>query len=358
MYLCEAIHIGTYSVKILKSNGNMYNVCDITYLPKYIFDNLRDNLSITINDMNIITNYMIILDFYKMFSDIYNSSFRLEKAISERFIPFINLCNLDITDRFINIKDDFTDLKIKNLLKDFKFNESIITTGFLAYNYFKNIYSKSASRYYGSPYINNQFQEFISFDYFNDNEKLENILKENKIEYEIVRRHMFSYYFDISTEYYYKNSEGRKILFCIIYKNNNMAIPFIKGNDRDREYKISSHTYTVYHFLTLFVNQKIFLKEENPVKNKINPGEFIKIVKYLQDMQTYYLSSTRKTILDDSPFGLLISELYGEPKSPKEFKISCSSSHLYFSLDSSNVEKYTEREIENWRYYEMSGNPI
>ena len=249
-------------------------------------------------------------------------------------------------------------MKIKNLLKEFKFNESIITTGFLAYNYFKNIYSNSVPRRYGSPYINDQFQEFISFDYHNDNEKLEKILKENEIEYEIVRRHMFSYYFDISTEYYYKNPEGQKILFCIIYKNNNMAIPFIKGNEKDREYKISSHTYTVYHFLTLFINQKIFLKDVNPVKNKINPDEFIKIVKYLQDMQTYYLSSLRITILDESPFGLLISDIYGESKSPKEFKFICNSSYSYFSLDNSNAEKYTEKDIEKWRYFEMSGNPI
>lgn len=357
----EAIHPGTYSVKITSYDGNSFNVCDVTYIPNFIFYKIKKNLSIQINQMWIITNSVILLDFYKMFSDPVCSSFRYDVVLKERFGNFIRNCGLK-RDYSTNIFCKFNNYCLFKLIEEFKFNPSLIVTGFKAYNTYKNIFANDLHQEFKSPYIKNYFYEFISVDYIQDNEKLKKLLEERRINYQILERQRFCYYLDKSTEYYYINESGEKILFCIIYGNNNMSIPYRIVKDYGRDYKISSHTYTVYHFLALHLSQKIFnniTKDScfDVVKYRIDPNEFLKIAKILQEMQDVYTRYMKISILQESPFEFITISTIGVPVNTKEYRFLCRPDYRFFSLDSSSAYRYTDDELISWNYYiNISGN--
>lgn len=359
----EAIHPGTYSVKISSFDGSSFNVCDVTYIPNFIFYKIKKTLVITINDMPIITNSMIFLDFYKMFSDTVCSNFRFEVVLKERFCNFIKHCGLK-RDYSTNIFCKFNNYYIFKIIEEFKFNPSVVVTGFKAYNTYKNIFAKDTCQEFRSPYIKNFFYEFISVDYIQDNDRLKKILDEKRVKYEIIERQRFCYYLDKSTEYYYVNDYGEKILFCVIYGNNNLAIPFKIINDYGRNYKITSHTYTVYHFLALHLSQKIFndtVKEGefSNVRYRIDSYEFLKIAKILQEMQDAYTKIKNISILQESPFEFITISTIGIPVNTKEYRFNCKSDYKFFSLDSSTSLRYTDQELLDWAYYiNMSGNII
>ena len=360
--ICEAIHIGTYSVKITSSDGSFYNVCDITYIPKFIFFNIHNKLAIDINGLRVVTNYLVFLDYYKMFSDVYCSNFRYEKVLKERIPFFAKHCSFKWNNTYLNIGDDFLDMRLKDILEEFKYIPSIITTGFMAFNKFKNIFKDMIGYHYNVPWISNQYREFISVNYNIDNEKLKKMLDEHKIIYETKEKQMFCYYLGKSTEYYYTD-RGKKILFCVIYGNNNISIPFITDSYRGRENKVTSHTYTIYHFLSIYLSQKVNYEQvtkygKSPIRNNINPDEFMKIVGYLQDMQEIVVQSTGITIMDESPFELITTSIVGVPINNKDFRFECKSDYTFFSLDSTNPDKYTEAQINDWTYINMSGNSI
>ncbi len=68
----EAIHVETYTIKY----SNL-GLCDLSYVPKYILDNLN---TYTVDGFRIIDPYFAYIDFMRVFSDPLNtSSFRWEK---------------------------------------------------------------------------------------------------------------------------------------------------------------------------------------------------------------------------------------------------------------------------------------
>lgn len=360
--ICEAIHMGTYSVKISNPDGSSYNVCDITYIPKFIFFNIHNKLAIKINGLRVVTNYLVFLDYYKMFSDVYCSNFRFERVLKERLPYFVRQCSFKRNTEFLNIENDFMDMRIKDILKEFKYTPSVISTGFQAFNHFKGVFKNTLGYHYNVPYILNQYQEFISVNYNIDNEKLKKLLDENKINYETKEKLMFCYYLGKSTEYYY-TEKGKKVLFCVIYSNNNLSIPFVTDSFRGRECKITSHTYTIYHFLAIYLSQKVNYEQiiksgKDNLRNNINPEEFTKIVLYLQDMQNRFIIARGISIMDESPFELITTSIIGTPLNTKDFRFECKSDYVFFGMDSASPDKYTEKQIDEWKYINMSGNSV
>ena len=65
----EAIHVETYSIKYYGTP-----LCDFSYMPKYIFDNLP---ILSVDGFKIVNPYLAYIDFMRMFNDpLTSSSFR------------------------------------------------------------------------------------------------------------------------------------------------------------------------------------------------------------------------------------------------------------------------------------------
>lgn len=340
--IIEAIHHGTYSVRIRNPDNSTFNVCDLTYVPTTFYSDIPYD---EINGMLMVKDKWVLLDFYKMFSDPVCSSFRYKTVYDERLTPFEKYFNFAHKQEQINHVFNPIDQQVKDIMEEFKYNDSVVVSGYKAYNIFLSYIPKELKPPY-FQYLKDHYYEFISIDYDNDNLKLQKILDDNKIEYTTQRRQRFCYYKDYTTEYYINGN-----LFCIIYANNNISIPYLECNDgkETRKYKYTCHTYTIYHFIAKMMFDICVLKD------KTNQNNYYIIISHLLEMRDIFYEKYKINEFSPSPFQFITYTTIGKPIT--NFK-STFYKYKHFKFDGSKDQSVLSEMVKSWTYINISGNVI
>jgi len=203
----EGIHCGTYKIFV-----NFINYCDITYISKNIYDNIK---YIENNDkIHLAHPYFMYVDTFRVFTDSMTSYWRLEKTFS-RFIKLFSY--YPIITKIPSIK--FTTLSLpKNLRiirKKIIQNSKYIIIGTYAYNYYiSKIDKNNIIKVNFYEIITNNFNIEVNKIY----KKLKKIFKDK-----LSTKEYYPYYefFDYRIDFLYDN----KILLRV-YNNNNKCIVY------------------------------------------------------------------------------------------------------------------------------------
>ena len=288
----EAKHKNTYSIYV-----NYELFCDITYVPKYIYDNIAFK---TIGETKIkyVDPHFMMIDYLKILTDPLGSGWRIEKTYTrlEQLCSVFPLYDIkeSITINSVDIQEKLDECI--ELIYDFIKNKNdIIVIGFYAYNYFliKSNYEKL--NLIDIPYI-----EIISKNCKEDYTNIYNKIKEKYPDLNITYKEYYPFfmYNGYRIEIYIENE-----LILIIYDYDNKCIPYQTLNFIDYKKNIEYSNINVN--LGTF-NLTLLYAQVNIIKNKIFKDRNMKLiyekfVAHLIKMRNHYFGNTKK-LLDDVYF--------------------------------------------------------
>ena len=300
----EAIHIETYTIKY----GNLA-LCDLSYVPKYILDNLN---TYSVDGFKIIDPYFAYIDFMRVFSDpLTTSSFRWDKHFN-RFNIMLKYYPLEPKyNKIESNKNNIITKELKNIIKEIlKTSESLITVGYNCYNYYVKLILNKTDK------IPLNYYTFISTNYLIDTQyiydKLKKIYKNQITKKE---KYPFFQFWDYSTEIYLNDE-----LILKIYGNNNICIQY-------KEYKnikYAGFTTNLMWFMIENIYYKMYNKDcsgsPSPNQKNIINDVYMKLIQNLLYMKVNYLKKYKKSILDNSPFQHFIFDCLGFPIDSSEIR--------------------------------------
>ena len=276
----DAQHEETYKLQV-----NYIEYCDISYMPKYIYNNMK---TININGLLYPTFNFILIDILRIFNDPITSYWRMGKN-GKRALELFKYYDINLDGKFIKINND--NIILDYIRKDILVNSKLIVIGYYAFNYFKYISLSEKEELY-SPYydvITNNYKEDINNIFNKLKEKFSNI---EKIEY-----HPFYQFTGKRTSFIYNNK-----VILNIYENNNRCIPY--KNLEKKNIKIGSFNIV---FMYLLINNLYLRINKNSEKQNIDY-----MIKNLIDYKKKYLDKNNKTVLDNTPFQDFFTECIGD----------------------------------------------
>lgn len=298
----EAIHVETYTIKY----GNL-GLCDLSYVPKYILDNLN---TYTVDGFRIIDPYFAYIDFMRVFSDpLVSSSFRWEKHF-DRFNIMQQYYPLEPKySKIESNKNNEINKEIKDIIKEeLKKSDTLISVGLDCYNKYVELTLKPEDK------IPLNYYTLITSNYLIDTQYIYDLLKK-KYKNRITKKEKYPFFqfWDFSCEIYLDDE-----LIIKIFGNNNICIQYkeLKG------IKYASFTTNLMWLMIENVYYKMFNKDcsgspspENKIKiNSI----YFKLLQNMLFMKVKYLKEHKKTILDDTFFQHFVLTCSGVPIDPTE----------------------------------------
>lgn len=295
----EAIHVETYSIKYYGTP-----LCDFSYMPKYIFDNLP---ILSVDGFKIVNPYLAYIDFMRMFNDpLTSSSFRWSKNF-ERFNMMQKYYPLTSKELKNDIKDNIDKSIEKDLRKIISKSDSLIYTGIECFNKYASLCKCDK--------LGLEYLTLVSTNYLND---VKMILSELKKKYNITtqERYPFFQFWDFSIDIRINDK-----LVCKIYKNNNICIPFkeIKG------VKYASFTYNLMWIMIEKFYYSIYDADcsSRPKKSDEIIKRYDQIINGMLFIKDKYLKEHKKTFLDDTIFQHFVTDkCSGVPLNPSDIKNS------------------------------------
>lgn len=350
----DALHPETYTIICIKKDDKFgvyfEKLADITYTPNIIYNNLP---FLEYNNMRFINPKFSYIDYFRLLADPEGSLFRAEKQLKRLKLmtdeyPFKEN-NEKINIELLNLNK--MDNNLYHLIRKYtKNNKSLISVGLETYNKYVKL-TKDFLTIKQKEYIETldvKYFEFISGDYENDVIKFMEFLKQNLKDKEIgcCERYPFFQYRDYSTEIYVD-----KKLICIIYKNNNICVPFIN---------INGHQYGVfYYMISWFITESFYNRiynDDRSIRDRTNrkdiENEYFKIISNMITLKNQYLNKNNLTIYDKSIFQGFTTNCIG---------LTIMASNIRLLEGINNKFKYNpeNRKTEiKWVYRNLSGNYI
>lgn len=293
----EAIHVETYSIKYYGTA-----LCDFSYMPKYIFDNLP---ILSIDGFKIVNPYLAYIDFMRMFNDpLTSSSFRWSKNF-ERFNMMQKYYPLTSKELKNDIKDNIDKSIEKDLRKIISKSDSLIYTGIECFNKYASLCKCDK--------LGLEYLTLVSTNYLND---VKMILSELKKKYNITtqERYPFFQFWDFSIDIRINNK-----LVCKIYKNNNICIPF----KEIKNVKYASFTYNLMWVMIEKFYYSIYDADcsGRPKQNNEIIKRYDQIINGMLFIKDKYLKEHKKTFLDDTIFQHFVTDkCSGVPLNPSDIK--------------------------------------
>jgi hypothetical protein len=278
----EGLHEGTYKIFV-----NFENYCDISYIPKNIYDNCpyittKDNLKLA-------DPAFMLIDVYRVFTDPMTSYWRLEKSFKRylrvyKYYPIENYQNNNII-KFTTETDD----KILNKLrKVIIHNSDYIVIGTYAYNYYvKKI---------GTATVNVNFYEIITSNIKEESLKIyKKLIKLFGKKITVKEYFPFFEYFDYRIEFLYDDK-----VILRVYNNNNRCIVYNESKTKKTKFGTSQlvQLYLLSNYIYNLIN-----------RNKIESNNYLNLFLNFNKSKDQYLTSHNITVIDNSPF--------------QEFKLEC-----------------------------------
>ena len=218
----EAQHKETYSIFV---NYQLY--CDISYMPSNIYNKVR---YLQIDGFNLIHPWFMTIDFFRMFTDPMVSYWRLEKHFA-RYLKLQKTYPLPLINKPLEI-EIYNNNKLNEtitILEDYLASkDSIIFTGFYAYNYYLNYckYNKVNSSY---KQIQMPYLEVYSTNYITDGLSIIDYIKTlpEDISSKIIHKEFYPFFqfYGYNTVFYYIDGDTN-IPILYIYSNNKKCIPY------------------------------------------------------------------------------------------------------------------------------------
>ena len=283
--MINGIHKDTYKIYI-----NSYNYCDISYMPKNIYDTIP---IIKHNKLTLIHPLIMIIDKLRMFNNLLNTLWRFDKEYTRiniimKYYGINNIINANKLNK-IDISD-ISDILIfirQNLVK---LRKSVII-GYYAYMYYYHIYKSGEIAYY-VPYY-----EIISTDIENETKIIVKLLKGQFKNIKVVYRYPFFQFLDKSAHIYHNNK-----LVMIIYGNYKLCQPYLYLDSK--LVNIASYSLLLMYLMINYIKFIIFPDDIE----KYNMAFMIKKMIYMKDE---YLNKNELSITDESPFKFFIYQCIG-----------------------------------------------
>ena len=338
----EGVHEGTYKLFI-----DFHNYCDIAYMPKNVYNKCP---TININKLRMTHPHFMIIDAYRVYTDLMTSNFRLSKTFN-RFTKLINYYPFDTDYKYNKIKykltrglngkelDNIQDYIRKNIIHKSK----LIIVGHYAFNYYVKKVRKVKYEIKDYPYY-----QLITDNYEEDVKKIYKILK-SKYGEKISTKEYYPFYqfFDKRMQFYY----GKQVIIKI-YGNNERCVPFRRS---DKKLTLFGTFQTTIMYLLIDYNYAII---KNYSEEKSN---YMSMIVKLFECRKIYLKDMKKTVIDESPFQEFTLECIGQPveqirksmlKGLEKIKKGKSVKFTY------NPKPGIKGKVPNFRFENFSGNRI
>ena len=334
--LSEGVHEETYKLFI-----NFHNFCDISYMPKFIYDNLP-----TIKkDGFILTHpHFMSVDAFRVYADPIFSYFRIEKTFS-RFSTLLKHYPLYNKKLVKPIKFKKLDEKVFRVLrKEFLHNQNLIVIHHYAYNYLmkKTIHDELI--------INIPYLSVISVDYTKDTKNIIKKLEElypNKIK--IKEFQPFFQFLGRKTEIYLDTE-----LIMVIYSHNERCTVYKATFSENKKTLFGTFALLRLMLIAEYYNNLIH-------KNPKIADEYMNLLQNLFLARNEYLDDKDLTIMDNTPFQEFTFECMGKGNDTirsahirRQNRIKKKQA-VVFRYDP-NI-KY-DIKLPNFKFANTSGNPI
>jgi hypothetical protein len=277
----EGVHAETYKIFV-----NFLNYCDISYVPKNVYDNLP---IININGLKCVSPHFMMVDTYRVLTDPLTSYWRLDKSI-KRFQKLIKYYPIDESHNDMKINLQQNDEISRTIRKKIIQKSKLIVVGFHAFNYYVK---KDLNEYFINKF---PYYEAISSNLDRDSKKVFSRLK--KFNVTMKRFHPFFSFFDERVEYYYKNE-----LIFILYGNNQRCTVY----NHSKKKKTYFGTYNLV-FMYLLFRYFYFYINHNKFSNIISA-----LIGKLHETRKKYLTERNITVIDKSPFQDFTLKCIGKP---------------------------------------------
>jgi hypothetical protein len=277
----EGIHSETYKIFV-----NFINYCDISYMPKNVYDNLP---VIVVNNIKCVSPHFMMVDTYRVLTDPLTSYYRLEKSI-DRFQKIIKYYPIDVSHNKMEIKFQHPNEILKFIRKKIIQKSKLIVVGFYAFNYYVD---KDSNQYFIK---NIPYYEAIS----------KNLSKDSKIIYHVLKKHgvtmkefyPFISFMDSRVEYYYKDQ-----LVFKLYGNNKRCTIY-KYSEKKKTY---FGTYNLV-FMYLLFNYFYCYINRDKMSNIL-----LALIGKLYEAKNNYLTKHNITVIDNSSFQDFTFKCFGVP---------------------------------------------
>lgn len=351
----QAFHNETYKI-----HANFEDVCDISYVPKFIYHKIK---TIEIDGIHYVNPCFIFIDLYRVLTDPHFSSRTWGKhfgrlQLLQKHYPFKHY-NDKLNDAY-NIPKDVAPeiLKInKFIMDDIKNKTSYIITGQLAYNYFldESQIMKTNKIY---EFIDMPLIQIISTNYIHDAAILLHKLREFNIDIKFIEHYPFFQFTGYNVIAYYKD-----IPILHITSHNDRCTPirkvsfktFYEGKiDVDKKDFIQLGSFDVVFLMNLI---GAFRCDINDVNDKLLYHNIM--TSHLIDMRNYYFEKNKKNLLDNTLFQSFVPTCIGDSYDPLKQTIKERRQKI---LDKKRpIYKYTPEsgaDIPDFKFCNTSGNPI
>ena len=281
----EADHPGTFTIHV-----NFDKYCDITYVPKIIYNNL---VTINVNGYRLISPIFIIIDTLRVYTDPLTSYFRLDKTF-RRGNLLLKVANFKPEKKVLaqTKQLDYEKKIMDSIIPKISEIKNVIFLDDIAYNYYLDqdilninhigiILPKAKNN---SQIVYNILVDAIAHEDIN--------FKENM---KIEEYNTFFQFWEHRIIIFYKNKP-----IVTIYSNKDKCLPFTEINYNNNKIKIANFTLTILYYLIHYTYNGIF---------KLNYKEYENRIGNLLDARNTWLSKNKKTILDDTKY--------------KEFQVEC-----------------------------------
>ena len=328
----EGVHNDTYKIFV-----NFINYCDITYMPKNIYDNMP---IIEQNGFLYSHPHFMIIDAFRVYADPLTSYFRLDRTFY-RFTTLIKYYPFDLS-LIKNIPQYEKENKdTKRFIRHKILHDSqLIIIGHYAFNYLVKKIDKNL-KVENCPYY-----QVISINYNEDKVKIGNFLRNNLKNITSKEFYPYFQFYDKHTEYYQDN-----ICILKVYGHNNRCIV----NQFSDKKKVYFGTFQLIFLYLLIDYQYAYTKKDSKEKDN-----YMSLIIRLLKARENYLDTHNKTILDRTPFQEFTLQCLGSTEDPlrmarlEERKKKEAKKQIKFRYD----PKGLPGKVPNFIFNNSSGNEI
>jgi hypothetical protein len=305
----EAMHPETYTIFV-----NFTGICDITYMPSPIYYNIKTQ---TLNGINYIHPFVILIDILRQYNDPINSYWRLkDKEVFFRANKILKYYPLQLENGKLKSNKDINKELLEYVFLNIKNINSLV---FLLPSFYLNpksdkIILDDQLIVYTDNYNNDAKLIYsIVLKYFSQKNMLDQVDAILKVEHYTP----FFQYWDRRIVFKYNNTP-----FLIIHGHNDICIPYhevyVNKNKIEKivfgtlknGYKEEFNLIKLGTFIML-LNYTIINYHYNYIYNKDNCKNIEILISNLLDTRNKYLENNKLTVIDKSPYQEFIIECYG-----------------------------------------------
>ncbi|AYV84245.1 MAG: hypothetical protein Hyperionvirus20_23 [Hyperionvirus sp.] len=361
----ESQHRETYNIRV---GGQLY--CDISYVPRNIYNRMPYR---EINGLNVIGPEFMLVDYFRLITDMISSTWRLEKTVKRMYLlqkyyplPYIKT-PIDIKLSTIPEEKVILENLLDVIFNYIQNNKALVVVGFYAYDQFlkaSSILKSNSPNAKKFKYLEVPYYEIIVDDYKAQTNQLLDLLKKKYSEIEsdihVTEHYPFFQFWGYFCLIYYKDKVIAKI-----FSNNKKCTPLIvlpayKFQNNKFLESDPKNTVNIGSFSTVMLNGLITVFKARVDQDKNLKDLYYTFLSHLMEMRNYFFNSHKKTIYDNTPFKEFVMDCTGVPITPDQerqllFEYRKKHKKYTFKYEPSEDGKPTDL---NFIFANSSGNPI